>query len=203
MTSTSTDRSEPDLQGIPPAQIEQVRCQMLSFARRQLRDDPLAEDAVQEAMTGALRNGLNFRGEAALKTWMFAILKNKIADIIRHRTRQRQLEDTMSLRDVPNERPAVFDARGFWVRHEKPVRWQDPEAAFENAQFWRVFDACLDHLPPRQSRVFMMREFLDLEAATICIELAISSSNLHVLLHRARLGLRRCLERNWYAETVT
>jgi RNA polymerase sigma-70 factor (TIGR02943 family) len=197
---TQDTASQTGVHDIAPELIDQVREQMLGFARLQLRDEHLAEDAVQEALVGALRNAVGFRGEAALKTWMFAILKNKIADIIRQRTRSARMSDAMSWQDEVTETRTLFDSRGFWVRQEKPVRWQDPSAAFEDGQFWTIFDACLDHLPPRQSRVFMMRELLELEPNTICAELAITISNLHVLLHRARLALRRCLERNWYAE---
>jgi len=199
---TQDTASQADVHVIAPEMIEQVREQMLGFARLQLREEHLAEDAVQDAMVGALRNTVGFRGEAALKTWMFAILKNKIADIIRERTRSARMNDAMSWQDEANKTRTLFDSRGFWVRQEKPVRWQDPAAAFEDRQFWKIFDACLDHLPPRQSRAFMMRELLELEPDTICAELAITANNLHVLLHRARLGLRRCLERNWYAEAA-
>ncbi len=197
---TQDTASQADVHGIAPELIEQVQEQMLGFGRLQLRDEHLAEDAVQEATVGALRNAVGIRGEAALKTWMFAILKNKIADIIRQRTRSARMNDAMSWQDEATKTRTLFDSRGFWVRQEKPVRWQDPAAAFEDQQFWKIFDACLDHLPPRQSRAFMMGELRELEPYTICAELAITANNLHVLLHRARLGLRRCLERNWYAE---
>jgi len=67
-------------------------------------------------------------------------------------------------------------------------------------EFWRVFEACLEHLPPKQARVFMMREFVELDAGEICATVELSTSNLHVLLHRARLRLRECIENNWYLQ---
>ena len=66
------------------------------------------------------------------------------------------------------------------------------------SQFADVMQACLDHLPPTQARVFMMREWLELDAGEICHELTITTSNLWVLLHRARLRLRECLQGAWF-----
>ena len=81
----------------------------------------------------------------------------------------------------------------------RPARWADPEASFEQQQFWQVFEACLDHLPAKTARVFMMREILGLETDEICKEAGISTSNCWVVLHRARLALRACLEQRWFA----
>jgi RNA polymerase sigma-70 factor (ECF subfamily) len=92
----------------------------------------------------------------------------------------------------------LFYRRGHW--DEPPSAWEDPEAALENSQFWVVFEACLDGVPAKPGRVFMMREILGLETDEICKELGISSSNCWVLLHRARLGLRECLSRRWFGE---
>ena len=66
-------------------QMAAFRPQMLSYAARQLGDDELAEDVVQDAFVAAFDRADAFRGEAALKTWVFAILKNKIADALRGR----------------------------------------------------------------------------------------------------------------------
>ena len=195
--TTSPQSAASTLHAIPSHRIETIRIQMVAFANQHLHDAALAEDAVQEAMAGALRNAASFRGEAALKTWMFAILKNKIVDTIRSRTRESQSAHALDPDDIGSATP--FDARGFWTRHERPQRWHNPASRVEDAQFWQIFEACLDHLPPRQSRAFIMREFLELDSAAICDELAITAGNLHVLLHRARLSLRRCLEHNWFA----
>ena len=66
------------------------------------------------------------------------------------------------------------------------------------AHFWRVLETCLEVLPPKQARAFMMREFIELDADEICAEMNLSLSNLHVMLHRSRLRLRECIEDNWY-----
>ena len=182
-----------------PAYLAELRRQMERFATLQLKDPSLAEDAVQEALLGALKSARSFGGRAALKTWVFAILKNKIADILRQRQR---LVEADSLLRVDAEEDGVeklFDQRGHWQRDERPAHWGDPESAIKDKHFWRVFEACLDHLPGRQARVFMMREFIELESHEICDAVGISVSNLNVILHRARLRLRACLENNWFA----
>jgi len=171
---------------------------MLHFARLQLGNDAEAEDAVQDALVGAIKNARSFRGQAALKTWIIAILKNKIADMLRQRQRHPAIAEAVERDDDGGGYPAAFNHRGFWRGVSRPRRWGDPEAALHSSQFLATFDACLGCLPARQGRVFMMREIIELSPAEICAETGLSTANVHVILHRARLGLRACLERNWF-----
>ncbi|WP_096779009.1 RNA polymerase factor sigma-70 [Zobellella denitrificans] len=180
----------------PELLSEALRRQMLRFARLQLKDAHLAEDAVQEALLGALKYADSFKGQAAYKNWVFAILRNKIADIIR---KNQRLIAVSSLGGDEEQDPEalLFNRSGRWHREEMPVRWSSPEASFEDEQFWTIFEFCLEHLPANQGRVFMMREFINLESSEICHELELTVSNLNVLLYRARLRLRECLENKW------
>lgn len=179
-----------------PQFLEPLRRQMLKFAALQLSDHDLAEDAVQEALIGALKNASAFGGRAALKTWVFAILRNKIADILRKRQRLAEVSPSM---DDDEDMDRFFEPDGHWQRNARPNAWSEPASAVESRDFWRIFEACLEHLPAQQAQVFMMREFIGLESPEICTELAIGLSNLNVMLHRARLRLRNCLESNWFA----
>lgn len=181
-----------------PRFLESLRTQMVKFAVLQLQDADLAEDAVQEAMMGALKNAQSFAGEAAFKTWVFAILKNKIIDALRQRQRMSAAVALLEHGEENEDSPALFDKRGFWKPEERPQYWADPEASFERNEFWQVFESCLDKLPAKQGRIFMMREFIELSSAEMCASLGISGSNLHVILHRARLRLRECLENHWF-----
>lgn len=181
------------------AQLSDFRPDLLRFARLQLRDEHLAEDIVQDTLIGALGGRQEFAGRAALKTWVFAILKNKIVDALRSRDRSINVS---ALAGEEEEFEQAFDrlfkANGHWTPATRPGDWGDPEEALRQAQFWAVFDACLNHLAAPTARVFMMREFLDFEVEEICGELGISSSNCYVILHRARHNLRGCLERSWF-----
>lgn len=178
--------------------LKALRNQMLKFATLQLGDGHLAEDAVQEALVGALKNAQSFGGKAALKTWVFAILKNKIADILRQR--RRLINASSLLRDDEEEEDfaMLFDRKGFWHADERPRDWGDPEDSFRQQQFWQIFEACLEGLPPKQARVFMMREFIELETEEICATVGITVTNLNVMLYRARLRLGKCLEHKWF-----
>ncbi|GEO01569.1 RNA polymerase sigma factor [Novosphingobium sediminis] len=195
-----TVRIKGNVASATPEFLAQMREDMLRFARLQLGSDDEAEDAVQEALAGALRNAADFRGEAALKTWIIAILKNKVADILRKRQRLPLAASQMAAPDQEGPLPAVFDQRGMWHDAARPARWSDPEADLHTTQFLAVFDACLNRLPPQQGRVFMMREVVELGTEEICAELGLTINNVHVILHRARLALRACLQINWFQE---
>lgn len=180
--------------------LAKVRGEMLAFARLQLGNDDEAEDAVQEALAGALKNSANFRGEAALKTWIIAILKNKVADVLRQRQRRPVPASQLQTDDDEGALPPVFDRKGMWRDASRPARWEDPEADLNSRQFLAVFDSCLNRLPAQQGRVFLMREVVELGTDEICAELDLSVSNVHVILHRARLALRACLQIHWFQE---
>lgn len=194
----SMDGTKADAPWADPQEVARLRQQMLSFARQQLSDAALAEDAVQEAFAGALKNVRSFEGHAAFKTWVFAILKHKIADILRHR--QRHVEASALLRDEDEESdlPTLFDTQGHWNLSERPAAWAQPDDALRSSQFWKVFETCLEALPGHQGRVFMMREFIGLESTEICEAVGVGMSNLNVMLYRARLRLRQCLENKWF-----
>ncbi len=175
-----------------------LRAEMLRFAQLQLRNRETAEDLVQEAIEAALRKASTFAGRSSLKTWVFAILRNRIIDHVRQADRTVALSSLVDDADDWQDRlDNMFNARGAWQDSERPVPWPNPEDALQSRQFWLVFEACLDHLPSSSGRAFMMREFLGFETDEICRHLQITTSNCHVLLHRARLKLRACLQSGW------
>jgi len=174
-------------------QVEALRPQLLRFARSQLRNDAWAEDAVSETMLAALEKPQSFAGGSQLKTWLVGILKHKVIDQLRKQSREASLTSADDEQDLDE---LLFAADGHW--REAPKEWGDPEHALRERQFFDVLEACVQHLPGVQGRVFMMREWLELETDEICKELAITSTNLWVMLHRARLRLRDCLQQGWF-----
>ena len=185
------------------SELTALRPDLVRFARLQLRDAATAEDAVQECLLAALGNRTHFANRSSLKTWVFGILRHKIVDLIRARTREPNLsallDDTADDESAERLTAASFDANGHWRNEARPGRWADPEDAFEQQQFWAVFEACLDRLPEKTARIFAMRELLGLETDEICQEAGISTANCWVILHRARHALRACLEVKWFA----
>lgn len=175
-------------------QVESLRPQLLRYARSQLRNEAWAEDAVSDTLLAALEKPQGFAGASALKTWLVGILKHKLIDQLRRHAREATVLD----RDDGEDMDALlFDETGHW--RDKPADWGDqPEALCGQRQFLAVLDACVEKLPGVQGRVFMMREWLELDSDEICKELAITTTNLWVLLHRARLRLRDCLQVSWF-----
>lgn len=174
-------------------QVEALRPQLLRFARTQLRNEAWAEDAVSETLLAALEKPLSFAGQSQLKTWLVGVLKHKVVDQLRRHTREATILTTDDGEDLDQ---ALFDDTGHW--RDKPADWGDPEQHCGQHQFLAVMEICITQLPPTQGRVFMMREWLELETDEICKELQITSTNLWVLLHRARLRLRECLQQRWF-----
>lgn len=163
----------------------------------QLRDAAAAEDAVQEALLAALAGEAGFAGRANLRTWLTGILKHKIVDAIRRQSRERPAAD-LGGEGGEDEFDALFDRRGHW--QVEVAAWEQPESSLGQKQLLAALEACLKALPERTARVFMMREHLGLETSEICKELGITPTHCWVMLHRARMALRLCLETNWFAK---
>jgi RNA polymerase sigma-70 factor (ECF subfamily) len=81
-----------------------------------------------------------------------------------------------------------------------PGAWADPDAALDQKRFFAVLEQCLKRLPDRIAQAFMMREHLGLDTGEICKELAVTPTHCWVLLYRARMALRECLEKDWFGK---
>jgi RNA polymerase sigma-70 factor (ECF subfamily) len=171
----------------------------MAIARQHEAGSPMArkaaEDLVQETIEAALRQASSFAGNSTLKTWVFSILRNRVIDYLRQADRTVAASSLVGDgEDWQDQVEDLFNERGGWLAGARPVSWPDPEDAMRHRQFWAVFEACPDHLPDSGGRAFMMREFLGFETEEICLHLKVTKNNCHVLLHRARLKLRGCLQ---------
>jgi RNA polymerase sigma-70 factor (TIGR02943 family) len=173
--------------------VQALRPQLLRFAQAQLRNAAWAEDAVSETVLAALAKPQAFAGQSQLKTWLVGILKHKLVDQIRRHSREVSATTPDDDEDIDG---LLFEASGHW--RNAPAEWGDPEAACGQREFFEVLELCVDKLPGVQGRVFMMREWLEMDSLEICKELAITPTNLWVLLHRARLRLQTCLQERWF-----
>lgn len=184
--------------GIDNAALAEHRPYLLRYANLHLRDASQAEDVVQETLLAALQ--ANFSGQSTLRTWLTGILKHKIIDLIRKQSREAPLAGGNADDDQSDDFDALFDQRGHWNSEDRPQSWQQPNTALESRQFWRVYQECAQRMPKRIALVFSMREVMDMDIDEICKALSISATNCSVILYRARMSLRLCLDIHWFGK---
>lgn len=199
---------EPSEAHLPDPQVSQLRSQsaalcvddtfvddhgdaLFRYALQRVQDQTTAEDLVQETFLAAIQARDSFRRQSSVRTWLISILRHKILDRLRKECRGGQPDTSDDVID------RCFDQRGSWVH--RPGKWSvDPASLLEQEEFWVVFKRCRDALPGQIQTAFSLRVMSEMKAEDVCKELQITSTNLHVMLHRARARLRACLEANWF-----
>ena len=173
---------------------------LFRFALVRLRDEARAEDAVQETLLAALQQLHSYSGRSTERTWLTGILKHKIVDQIRKSCKEVPFEpsDTdLSEFDPLFERQDEF--KDHWSDTLSPRVWhRSPEEAIQQSEFFGVLNNCIGKLPERVAHVFTLREMNELDTEEICGLLELSTSTFWVMMHRARMALRRCIEINWF-----
>lgn len=176
---------------------------LLQLARAQLRNNQLADDVVQETALAAWQSIHRFEQRASMRTWLVGILRFKIIDALRDLQKHPINLSAMEVDDEQHQmgHDLLFDAQGRW--QDVPRAWDNeheemcsdrPDALLETKQMMTTLQACLDNLPPRTGQIFLMREYLGFEAAEIASQTDLETGHIRVILMRARLALRTCLE---------
>jgi len=161
-----------------------------------VRDVAAAEDIVQETFLAALNSYKNYQGRSSEKTWLTGILKHKIVDYFRNKTKEALYHDTNTLSFAPED---FFNRKGQWKI--RPVKWNaDPQKLIEQQEFMKVLHDCLSQLSQRHANAFILREIIGEKVKEICKTLDITPTNCWVILYRARMYLRRCLEKSWFTD---
>lgn len=182
----------------PASWVDRHGDALFRYALLRVRDAGLAEDLVQECFLAALDARTRFAGQSSERTWLIGILKRKVIDHLRRAAQEHRLE---SLDPAGGAEEAFFDRRGHWT--SAPSRWAgDPRKRMETREFWDVFQRCLVGLSQHLADAFLLRELDQLSSEEVCKVLNLSPTNLWARLHRARLGLRRCLEAHGFAGTT-
>jgi RNA polymerase sigma-70 factor (ECF subfamily) len=177
------------------SQLSALRQRLLRHARFALRDGSVAEDLVQDTLIAVVERRERHRGAASLVTWAMAILRNKIADWYRSPTRRRMVQLTADDENLDHAIDALYDASGAYA---DPIpAWQQPDNLMEQRQMMTVLERCVGCLPVQTGRVFMMREWLGFETAEICERVGVTAENCRTIMHRARMALRDCMQRDW------
>jgi RNA polymerase sigma-70 factor (ECF subfamily) len=175
--------------------IENYGDHLYAFALARVRDRAVAEDLVQETLLAALKARQNYSGASSERTWLTAILKHKLFDHFRSSSR-------MATFETDEEHDEFFDAAGRWLNPPAGV-FATPESILEQKELFAVLQKCIDELPRKLGIVFTLREVDGMTSREICELLSVSPENLWVLLHRARLQLRKALESRWLPATST
>ena len=177
----------------PAAWVDRYGDYLYTYALRRTQDEAVAEDLVQETFLAALSARDNFQGRSSEKTWLTGILKHKILNRFRKRYKEVPYEDIELQADQMDD---IFDEQGHWKTG--PAKWvANPEEQFEQKQFMEALGHCIKTPPKRLSEAFILRELDGLSTKEICKVLNVSETNLWVMLHRARLQIRKCLEQSW------
>jgi len=158
-----------------------------------VNNSDLAKDLVQETFFAGLKSATNFQGKATERTWLVSILKRKIIDYYRKiNSKKGKAEVRMSFySDGENE--------GNWIEERVPQSWDNAsEKVIENEELKVQIEECIEYLPEKYAMVFRLKTIQGFETEEICNELGITSSNLWVMIHRARTQLRKCMEDNWF-----
>ena len=182
----------------PESWVDRYGDFLYRFALSRVKDPSVAEDLVQETFLAALKSRVNFQGRSTARTWLIAILKHKIVDHIRKRVREQASDKVESLSDATANDPIEgnFKDDGQWLN--RPAKWVvNPMKIYEQKEFMDVLYRCLADLPKRQAEAFMMREIDGLSTEEICKALNITATNSWVMLYRARMWLRQCIENKW------
>jgi RNA polymerase sigma-70 factor, ECF subfamily len=183
----------------PQKWVEEHGDALFRYALARVRKHQSAEDLVQETFLAAWKSRERFERRSSEKTWLYRILSNKIVDYFRAASR---FVETTDIEELADFEAAQFK-RGIsghtWARAAVPMSWTHVREAVEQGEFWNAVDHCIGKLPENIASVFLLREIEHLSTSEICDSMKIKRTHLFVLMHRARLALRRCLERNWFA----
>ncbi len=164
------------------------------YALARVRRPDVAEDLVQETFLSALKSKDRFQGRSTERTWLTGILRHKVLDHYRSRSRGIPEADTISHEDWLGE---LFDDKGNWIKRPDPQVIQ-PESLLEREEFWAVFQGCIEQMSERARNAFVLRVVESEDVETICKTLEISATNLYVILFRARTQMRHCLTLKWF-----
>lgn len=163
---------------------------LYSWAFYKSSDKETAENLVQETFLAAYQNYEKFEKRSEPKTFLFSILKNKIADHFRKafRNNESKIVSTNNF----------FDENGDWLLEQRPQHWEHEEHLLDNSDFQKILNDCLGKLPKQWNSSIILKFIEEKESEEICQELAISTTNFWQIIHRAKLQLRKCIELNWF-----
>ena len=171
---------------------------LYNYAYYRVNNGELAEDLVQDTFLSALKAQDSYKGEAAEKTWLVSILKNKIIDYYKKASTKNESPLKLQTYDAPSlDYFFNKEKNGHWQQNSKPKEWEAADESYDSKEFYKILESCLGELPEKWKGVFTMSLLDDSDSKIVCKEFNLSSSNFWVIMHRAKLQIRACLEKNW------
>ena len=162
-----------------------------------------AEDLVQDTFLSAIRANDSFKGDSSEKTWLVAILKNKIIDYYRKRDVLKNTSEYLSETEADFSQHFFDTSNGHWLRSVSPQTWSDSaDTNINNAEFNNILQLCIHKMPGRLVPVFLSRFIDEEDSEKTCKVHNISPSNYWVIIHRAKVLIRSCLEKNWFLSKI-
>ncbi len=169
---------------------------LYGFAITRINDNELAKDLVQETFLAALQKVESFAGKSSERTWLTAILKNKIIDVYRKKSSGLK---NIDVKEAEDEQEDFFNKDdGHWTSNSGPKEFGiEDKDVLVSKEFESIMQRCLQKLPVLWMSVFTMKHIDEEPTETICTELRVTQANFWVIIHRAKLNLRACLQKNW------
>ncbi len=176
----------------PTKWVDKYSDYLFNYTIVRVNDRELANDLISETFLAGLKSMKNFKGEATERTWLISILKRKIIDHYRRiNSNKGKAEVRIAYSDESNE--------GDWLEEQAPDRFDmTAEDVMENEELGTAILDCMNTLNEKQAKIFKMKTIEGFDTEAICNEFNITPSNLWVIIHRARVSLAECLEKNWF-----
>ncbi|MEX8547650.1 MAG: sigma-70 family RNA polymerase sigma factor [Mucilaginibacter sp.] len=167
---------------------------LFTYAITRLNDEELAKDLVQETFLAALEKVAQFKGNSSERTWLTAILKNKVVDVYRKNSSGLSKKSTVK----EAQQQDFFDPEdGHWYEAHRPQEFGIEQDSILNKEFNQILQKCMQKLPALWLSVYTMKHVDDESTELICTQLKVSAANFWVIIHRTKLNLRACLQKNW------
>lgn len=178
----------------PENWVDQYADYLFNYAVSRVSDAEIAKDLVQETFFAGLKSAKNYKGTAAERTWLIAILKRKVID------HYRKINSKKGKAEVRMNYSSQNDTDGDWLEEQvaDPLSILENDE-IENEELGLAIQECISKLPKKQSLVFTMKTIQGMSTEDICKELGINPSNLWVMIHRSRTALMSCLNQNWFS----
>ena len=157
----------------------------------------IAEDLVQETFLAATVSYEKFQNRSNPRTWLFSILNNKIIDHYRKKANSPVSLNQTTEQQANEYTDSLFDKKGKWNSDETQSIWGNEKHLLDDVDFNETMKFCMGDLPVKWRIAISSKYLLERTAEEICQELELTTTNYWQVIHRAKLLLKKCIEKHW------